>query len=210
MPYHCYGHFYQMQGHNCRSTLEIVQDIPENPNTLLDPDHHRPDVVCVMMNPGTSSPLNANQNPGDLIENPNHIMCNAGNHMVATNPDPTQSPITRMMDDRDLCHVRVLNLFDKREQRSSVFLEEIYNLPPALSIFSPEREAERQARINPTTDIVVVAWGVNTKLRHNARCCVDFIEGLGLHIHGHHNELYYHPSRNPNNWLQYILDSWPN
>lgn len=208
MPYYCYGHFYQMQGHCCRSTLEIVQNVPEDPNTLLDADH-QPDVVCVMMNPGISSPFNTNLDPGCLIENPNHIMCNAGNHMVATRPDPAQSPITRMMDHRGLCHVRILNLFDKREQQSDVFLNEIYDLPPALSIFSPEREVERQARINPTTGIVVVAWGVYTKLQHKARCCVDFVKNLGLRIHGYDNALYYHPSRNTNRWLQYIQDNWP-
>ena len=206
MPHHYYGHFYRMQGHNCRSTLEIIQNASNAPNTLLD---HQPDVVCVMMNPGTSSPHNPNQDPGCLIEDPNHIMCNAGNHMVSTRPDPTQTPITRMMDDRNLCHVRVLNLFDKREQQSSVFLREIGDLPPELSIFSPEREAERQARINPTTGIVVTAWGVDTKLRHNARRCVDFVANRNLHIHGYHNALYYHPIRNRNNWLQYILDNWP-
>lgn len=210
MPYHCYGHFYQMLGRNCRSTLEIVQNAPEHPNTLLDPDHHRPDIVCVMMNPGGSTPSDPAQDPGACINDPNHILDNGNANLVCTVPDDTQNPIMTMMHCRDLCHVRVLNLFDIRNSNSDNFLSSIVNLHNAYSIFSPERENERQARINPTTGVVVAAWGVDQRLQQRALDCVGLLNDH-IHIHGYCNEqgLYYHPKKREGDWLLYILEHWP-
>lgn len=198
MPYHCYGHFYQMEGCNCRSTLEIVQDVPEDPNTLLD---HIPDVVCIMMNPGGSTPHDPDQDPGQIVNESN---------LVCTIPDSTQNPIMAMMHCRDLCHVRILNLFDIRNPNSDDFLTGIANLPPACSIFSPERMNERQARINPEMGIVVAAWGVDGRLQQHASDCVGFLNDH-IHIHGYlkEQELYYHPKKREGDWLLYILEYWP-
>ena len=208
MPYSCYGHFYQMAGHNCRSTLEIVrnEDAPCDPNTLLD-HHHQPEVVCVMMNPGASTPIGQAHYRGNLIDDPRRIMCDGNDSLVATDPDTTQNKITEMMNCRNLCHVRVLNLFDTRNTNSNDVLREIGDLD-AHSIFSHEREAERRARINPETGIVVAAWGVDQKLQEYARRCVDFVNDLGFRIHGYPQHPYYHPSRKAG-WLPYIRDNWP-
>ena len=206
---HYYGHFYQMADRNCRSTLEIVRDAdaPDDPNDLLV---CQPDVVCVMMNPGASTPIDQAHDPGNPIEieDPWHIMCDGNHNLVATNPDNTQRKIVDMMNFSNLSHVRVLSLFDIRQQNSDELLREIGNLPAAYSIFSPDRENERLARINPEMGIVVAAWGVDGKLHKYAKWCAHLVDDLGFHIHGYHKESYYHPIRN-GNWLPYILQNWP-
>lgn len=212
-----YGHFYQMEGRNCRSTLEIVRDAdaPDDPNDLLV---RQPDVVCVMMNPGASTPTDQVHDPGNQIdaEDPQHIMCDGDSHLVVTDPDRTQHKIEDMMNCRNLSHVRVLNLFDIRQTISNEFLREIGNmsgnLRAAYSIFSPDREHECLARINPEMNIVVAAWGVDGRLQEYATRCANLVNSIGLRIHGYRKELYYHPYYHPyrrNDWLPYILQNWP-
>ena len=223
MKIKCYGDFYDLQfGDNiyqCRSTLEIFRWMRNlnNPNRLLD---CTPDIVVIMMNPGSSRPyedITPRQldSAGDIASCP---------HLILTVPDIAQYQIMRIMDEKDLRHVRVLNLSDIR--MSSKFLK---NFPgggcavPGHSIFCPERYAEFQCRLNPRLNIIIAGWGKgwgnSDTTRQHAEHCYNQITDTDMTILGvrdcDHNYLYGYPfpRRDPAesafNWLTHVLTEWP-
>lgn len=92
------GLFYQKDGYNFRKFLNIVRK---------NSSQNTPDLMVVMMNPGSSKPL-------DGIENNN---CES-----EAIPDNTQNQIMRVMNRCNFDYARILNLSDLREPKSSVFL----------------------------------------------------------------------------------------
>ena len=214
-----YGHFYNLEDTErpyCgRSTLEIVRPgvvEDSNVNSLLD---RVPDVLVVMMNPGASEP----RGPGDIhtVETTSSFSQEAP--LVRTIPDSTQCSIIQLMVHKELDHARVLNLSDRRQPDSSAFLKSVSqdnpNIP-AHSIFSEQRIEERDKRLRTDRDLVILAWGQDTRLRFLAQSCVDALpEGfrcIGDRKHERHH-LYAHPwprtALGRADWIHSILDQWP-
>lgn len=144
-------------------------------------DQKLPDLNVVMMNPGSSRPLDGNAGSGVETE---------------TMPDNTQYQIMRVMLNCGLTHARIFNLSDLRESRSSVFYlkaAELESRGVPHSIFMPERRDDFQLLFDREIP-VIFAWGVSEKLKHLAELAIERIgrPGIGVRKHGVPHA-YYHP-----------------
>lgn len=240
-----FGHFYQLAiedddtEYSCRSTLEIVSSrnssrnqalarrTIQNPSILLNAQHP-PDAVVVMLNPGGSRPCDG-QEPSDTI-NPCQIDGHARSNLVLTRPDDTQKAVEKVMTGKQFDHVRVLNLFDIREPDSAQLVRRIrdsLNLRKGqsllrqteirpYSIFSNERRDELINRLNPTSGIVVVAWGVGEVHQFFEHCYQILEENVpNIRIHGWQpaperypieDRRFHHPARKKHEeWSSHIV-----
>lgn len=148
------------------------------------------DLNVIMMNPGSSSPLNR-------LEDENEYL----NKFVEAHPDPTQHQIMQVMENCDLNYARVVNLSDIREPKSSAF----YNLLKSdlqnvtHSIFQVENEDYLKSYFNPKAHFIL-GWGVNTKLKPLAKSAIERLNQIyGNEIkicgwqHPNNSLAYYHP-----------------
>lgn len=137
------GLYYSEQGFKFRKYL----DIKKINSTLVEPD-----LMVVMMNPGSSRPL-------DGIDN--------NNKASEAVPDNTQSQIMKIMLNAGFNYARVLNLSDLREAKSKIFYEKIVELEAkgiSHSIFDVKRIKElNKLWVNDVP--VIYGWGVSTKLK---------------------------------------------
>ncbi|MEE9367404.1 MAG: hypothetical protein V3V05_00925 [Pontiella sp.] len=181
----CYGHFYElvlMNGEqaNCRSVLEIVdQSIPqENPADISEIE---PDIVVIMMNPGSSHPKDIYHMDKE-IEYPT-----SGTSMrkplVLTQPDNTQYQIMRVAVSKGWKHIRVLNLSDLRDPKSGSFLQKANSLAGIMgghvhSMFCHERSAEcTHAMKRKTKTPILLGWGQDLGLLPLVEQCLGRIAG---------------------------------
>lgn len=167
------GLFYKKDGYKFRKFLNIVKN---------NSDKKRPDLMVIMMNPGSSKPLDGNEN--NKIE-------------TEAIPDNTQDQIMRVMEKCKFDFARILNLSDLREAKSSVFYEKIEELEEqriSHSIFDKKRNSDYEALFVKNIP-VIFAWGVNEKLSDLANLTVKRIgetKPVGLMKKGYNNA-YYHP-----------------
>ena len=176
----CYGHFYElglMNGERakCRSVLEIVdgsipQDCPAEISMMS------PDAVVIMMNPGSSHPIDPSHED-NVIEYPQNGPA-FPKELVLTRPDNTQYQVMRVAVHMDWHHVRVLNLSDLRDPKSGSFLQRVEVLRGIIggyvhSIFSAERNEEcRQAVRRHRNTPVLLGWGQDAGLIPLAEQCL--------------------------------------
>ena len=110
--YKCYGHFYDLKFSsknmvNCRSVLEIIDSsIPDN--DIKNLSFRIPDTIFIMMNPGSSYPL---EEPIKDIKEMS-IDFRKKKNLVLTRPDNTQYQLMRIGVEMGWSHLRVLNLSD--------------------------------------------------------------------------------------------------
>lgn len=167
------GLFYESTGYKFRKYLDIKR-VGETLN--------KPDLMVVMMNPGSSYPL-------DGIDN-NSIPSEA-------EPDTTQQQIMKVMDAAAFNYARILNLSDLRTPDSSElyrFLKSEESSAVEHSIFSPNRKPElEQLFVNGTP--VIFGWGVNQALVPLAKQAIEALcisSPLGvLKLNTRYS--YYHP-----------------
>jgi hypothetical protein len=120
-----------------------------------------PELMVVMMNPGSSTPLNGLDNE------------NVETELII---DKTQNQIKAVMEACNFEYARVLNLSDFRDPKSQSF----YNQIPRLnknsnhSIFSPIRQEDFNNLFIPNAP-TILAWGVNTKLKELTSLAFDKI-----------------------------------
>ena len=147
------GLFYKNGGFSFRKYLNIK--LKTSSKTI-------PDLMLVMMNPGSSKPLNEKDN---------------FNKETPTIPDNTQDQIMQVMLQCGFEYARILNLSDKRESKSGEFYKNIDTLDKkgiAHSIFDDRRIDDFEDLF--VKDIpVIFAWGVSSKLRGLARQAVERI-----------------------------------
>ncbi|SFS63067.1 DUF1643 domain-containing protein [Lutibacter maritimus] len=137
------GLYYEELGFKFRKYLDIKK---------INSDICKPDIMVIMMNPGSSRPING-------IDN------NTEESLAI--PDRTQDQIMEVMQNCDFEYARVLNLSDYREANSNEF----YKMIPVLeteqishSIFDESRKEDLQALwVNKVP--VIFSWGVNPKLK---------------------------------------------
>lgn len=184
------GLFYQNNGYNFRKFLNIVrknsgQDIP--------------DLMVIMMNPGSSKPLDGNEN---------------NNCETEAIPDNTQDQIMRVMNRCDFNFARILNLSDLREPKSSIFYKKIDELKKqkiSHSIFDKERNCDYEKLFVKNVP-VIFAWGVNENLFELAKMTIELIgeiTPIGLKKNGY-EYAYYHPLPQNNTkqkeWVEKITE----
>ncbi|MBF0401397.1 MAG: hypothetical protein HQL90_11580 [Magnetococcales bacterium] len=211
-----YGDFYQVvwggQNHGCRSVLELIAHArtPSEPNDI---SALQPDLLVVMMNPGSSKPLAAGFVPR-LVGSEG-----VGAHpvRVITRPDNTQYQIMRVMAAQGWQHARVFNLSDLREPKSKQLMQTLAKLASvpggeSHSLFCPARREERERLMGPRAATpVLIGWGRDLQLRALAIQCLQVLQGwpiIGLAT-DEEGIFYAHPSpmmqRHKDQWLTAIL-----
>ena len=165
------GCFYENGNFKFRKYLNIIK---KKTNALT------PDLMVIMMNPGSSSPIG-----------------NYNNIETETIPDPTQEQIMRIMEKCDFNFARVLNLSDLIESKSKNLYSKIDGLRReniSHSIFEINRESEFKMLFVKGIP-VIYAWGVSKKLKKLAEKAMRQINEpnpIGLQKEGF-EYAYYHP-----------------
>ena len=187
--FHITGFYYNIDELRFRKYLNI-----KHKKTKLD----NPDLMVVMMNPGSSKPLEQE---------------NCYNKEVIAKPDNTQAQIMKLMCSLNFEYARILNLSDLREPKSQLFYNQIdlmNKLKIPHSIFQEERKSDFEKFFirNRTT---ILGWGVNNKLRFLANDALDSIGNEKIYglLKPNTKNKYYHPlppnARKQEKWLQDIL-----
>jgi len=141
------GGFYELKGYPMRRVLDVKANGCQAT---------RPQLMVVMMNPGSSRPSYSNYYFDGMCE---------------AIPDKTQEQIINVCEQCNVDYFRVLNLSDLREPNSAIFLSKpsdpkFQNLPH--SIFHPQRKAELEANWEKGVP-AVFGWGVDSKLEPLAK-----------------------------------------
>ena len=161
-----YGHFYDLKISDsvfkCRSLLEIKRK-GENGKSRI------PDIVVIMMNPGSSKPLDKNYIPLTISERSYGDL--KTKEMVPTRPDNAQYQIMRLMVFNDWNYVKVLNLSDLR---NGVDFRTDFINAMKLDGSSPhcithgKRRKELLDLLRSKTNKVIAAWGSIDLLKESA------------------------------------------
>jgi len=102
------GLFYEIQGYKFRKYLDIQK---------INSSRKTPDVIAILMNSGSSKPINGIDNASEATE---------------AIPDRTQSQIMQVMLNCGYEYCRVLNLSDLREPKSNEFYKKMAELESKL------------------------------------------------------------------------------
>lgn len=183
------GLFYESKGFKLRKYLNI-----KRANITLD----EPDLMVVMMNPGSSYPLNG-------IDN-NSLPSEA-------QPDNTQKQIMRVMDALGFNYARILNLSDLRTPDSGELYRFLKSDECCLvehSIFSPNRHSELEQLY--VADVpVIFGWGVNQALVPLAKLAIEALSisnPLGI-LKPNTRYSYFHPLpkiyAKQLEWVQHVI-----
>lgn len=196
-----FGHFYSIdlksgERIDCRSVLEIVTKRSKSSETsrLLE---QIPDAIFIMMNPGSSKPLEAVNN---II--PEGRISQLETSLVPTKPDTTQYQVMRVMQYFGWEHVRVLNISDMRDPKSGKFVErysEIENRTGFTehSLFADKRTDEMARKLTKRSETpIICAWGVSPDLAPLIHRCLGKVSGMssltGL-LKPNTEDKYFHP-----------------
>ncbi len=164
------GYYYRRNALLCRKYLDIKQK---------DTKISKPDMMVVMMNPGSSKPLDGDDD---------------GQILTKAKPDNTQYQIIKISQLCGYSFARVLNLSDIREPKSQIFFDLIQTADSSHSIFDDSR-ADDFTELFVRDVPVIFAWGVDKKLQLLADMAIDKIQAtkpIGILKDGTHSA-YYHP-----------------
>jgi hypothetical protein len=120
------------------------------------------DLMVVMMNPGSSEPINEKYN----------------GIMTLAKPDDTQFQIMKVMCACDLKYARIVNLSNLIESKSSCFYKWINNNEEKYSIFDEDSDLYRPEFHKELVKGVpyILAWGVNYSLRFLAKSALTMLK----------------------------------
>ena len=210
--FRCYGHFYRlhMEGTDslfCRSVLEITSLPREAVGAATDPDdlfnapdtkQNLPDAVVIMMNPGSSRPIEEGDTDS-LLSMP--LPDDFNKPLALTQPDNTQYQIMRIMSFQGWQHARVLNISDIRDPKSPSFIARTKALNKmngggVHSLFSNARKTEREQMLKRKPGApFILGWGQDAGLIPLATQCLDCINGKVITVPaGNDPVLTAHPS----------------
>lgn len=195
--FRCYGHFYRLNIEGlepllCRSVLEITSLPREAVGAGTDPDdlfaapgaaRSLPDAVVIMMNPGSSRPIEEGDTDS-LLTMP--LPAGFKKPLVLTQPDNTQYQIMRIAVSKGWKHVRILNISDIRDPKSPSFIARTKGLDAmegggAHSLFSKVRKNERKQMLRRKPGApFILGWGQDAGLIPLAEQCLHCIEGEPL------------------------------
>ncbi|WP_445749374.1 DUF1643 domain-containing protein [Polaribacter sp.] len=173
------GFFYQEGENNFRKFL----DIKKKSSTRKSPD-----LMVIMMNPGSSHPVAVKKNE----KIPIHLL----DKLVPTYPDNTQDQIMKVMIKCNFEYARILNLSDLCDSKSSSFYKKMNELNTDQinhSIFQAEREYDFKDLFESNAKLIV-AWGVHKALKDLA---ISALSKIGENKIGLRKEnidwAFYHP-----------------
>jgi len=212
-----YGHYYdyRLDGdiYPCRSMLDLVaHDIaPLNPSDLISMDV---DAYCTMMNPGSSKASQSGYKPVCVD---NVIEIATRRELVPAIPDNTQYQVLKVAIAMGWQHVRILNLSDLRDARSTQFMTKAKALRGTPNgdfhlLWSQSRKTDRATLLCPDKKPMLVGWGRNPELLPMIEMCYPLIEDWNpMGIQPDNNQLLFaHPSpmmqAKKDEWLVSILD----
>lgn len=188
------GLFYEASGYKCRKYLNIKR---------VGNTQDKPDIMVVMMNPGSSYPL-------DGVDN-NSIPSEAY-------PDTTQQQVMKVMDAALFNYARILNLSDLRTPDSSElykFLKSKESNDVEHSIFSANRKADLKQFFIKNIP-VIFGWGVNSNLVPLAKQAIESLcinNPLGM-LKSNTKYSYYHPLpriyKRQLEWVQHVTNQVKN
>lgn len=193
-----FGHFSSIidddgEPHVVRSVLEIMTE-----QTPLD---SHPEAICVMMNPGACE----TNTTSEVTAFPPSCNCVA-------HPDRTQSRIMELMEHLNWGHVRILNLSDLRNARSSEFYKLLLRFKdPVHSVFHSSRTDElKEYMISKKDAPILKAWGVHKNLISLSKLALKGVPSTALGLRHPKNEVgYYHPlpqtQRQQKQWMHDML-----
>ncbi|MBI9070814.1 MAG: hypothetical protein JEY94_04410 [Melioribacteraceae bacterium] len=199
----------------CRNILEIYNREYFESNTDTKILYKSiPDLIVIMMNPGSSAPLDKNYIPKKYKVSELSSLSN--NKLIPAKPDITQYQIMRLMLEKKWKHVRILNLSDIREPKSTLFIKTVEDCENKFgafhSIFSGERKAEFKLAFKNFNEnnLIIAGWGCDKSLEFLAVRVLGKIRGrkiVGLNCSDNEN-LYMHPSptlqKHKEKWLNEI------
>ncbi|MEG3640947.1 hypothetical protein [Magnetococcus sp. PR-3] len=207
-----YGHFYRTllagQEHACRSVLTLIAH-DHTPSTLQDLEQKEPDLLVVMMNPGSSRPLDKTYEI-PFVEDPTTGL--EQRNWVATQPDNTQYQIMRVMAAMSYQHARVMNISDLRETKSPRLIALVKDLAEQPgggmhALFAPGRSKECQGLMGTDRSTpVLVGWGRHKGLLPLVQQAMQTLQGrpmVGVPVEGQ-PMLFAHPSP----MLQKMKEAW--
>jgi len=202
--FRCYGHFYRLHVAGadpllCRSMLEITSLPREAVGAGTDPDDlfssayndnhtfegviNLPDAVVIMMNPGSSRPIEEGDTDS-LLTMP--LPDDFKKPLVLTQPDNTQYQLMRIMVSKGWKQLRILNISDIRDPKSPSFIARTKALDNiegggAHSLFSKVRKNEREQVLKRKPGApFILGWGQDAGLIPLATQCLDCINGEKL------------------------------
>ncbi|WP_407311934.1 hypothetical protein [Desulfosporosinus sp. SB140] len=209
----------------CRNGLEIFT-INQTTHLL---ESALPDALFVMMNPGSSKPIEPDV---DLSTYDLSTISKLTINMVETRPDPTQYQLMRLMMLLRWKYIRVINLSDIVETSSSSFLKELTRLrkldktaqKPGLdrnihSVFSNARARELRRHLRGKESApVILGWGSDNRLKTLATNAIKRLKEyrcntIGMSKNSNDNSLLYRHPNMPNSppknadWLNFIIAS---
>lgn len=172
------GHYYDLdiggEMFPCRSVADILSvDTPD------EQVKEAADAVVIMMNPGSSRPLDESY----LCQSYTVIHLLAGRRKkryTQVRPDNTQYQIMRLMVLKGWHHVRILNLSDLRDGNSGSFAKayvraaEVDSSVPH-SLLHPKRHKELIKACNGAS-VVIAAWGSNAVQQAEAEACIQMFK----------------------------------
>lgn len=167
------GLFYEEGSYKCRKYLDIKR---------VGSLKSEPELMVVMMNPGSSYPL-------DGIDN--------NSRPTEAEPDNTQQQIMKVMNFSDVEFARILNLSDIRTSDSNSLYKILRSKDAKAinhSIFNPARKAELDLLFIKNVP-VIFGWGVNPALVPLAKQAIESLgidAPLGL-LKANSMYSYYHP-----------------
>lgn len=177
--YQVFGHFYDLTicdtTLNCRNILEIRR------NKTLE---EIPDIIVIMMNPGSSKPLDEKH----IVKNYTFegYLKEKNFTLIPTKPDSAQYQIMRLMELNNWNLVRILNLSDLRNGNSSNFKKEFkkaldVDTSSPHCITHPKRKKELKNALISKTNKIIAAWGEVKELENSAKEILSLkIEAIGI------------------------------
>ncbi len=209
-----YGHFYTNDmgndgRHDCRSVLEIVSK--NNSISKEDILNALPDAVVIMMNPGSSVPLEVK--PCEVYSAA--TIKNLTPDYVDTKPDTTQYQIMRLMLLKEWKHVRVINLSDLRTPKSSELFKTLKKMKSLQhSIFSKKRKSELASRLARKKKApVICAWGLDNSLLGLIDMAKQALNGIAVIGYADNESTFQFRHASPQKksekleWLEYMLSA---
>lgn len=171
-----------------------------------------PDALCIMMNPGTSTPLKSFYK--ERIHEVESFKINHQNKpLVLTIPDDTQFRIMAIMKAKGWKHVRVINLTDIRQHESEKLKLEINSFNqvypiPIHSLFSKKRKKELFEILSSVkSKPIIMAWGTQKCLKEFANICFQMTNNFSCYgVTSKQDELFLqHPLTSNCSWVDEIL-----
>lgn len=196
--FNVWGSFYKTDKGSFRNSLDIACKLIQKEDLLTS----KVDAVVIMLNPGSSEPINQNK-----VQSTRNIS------FTETKPDPAQYQIMSLMKHHNWKHVRILNLSDLRDPSSSSFLNSIKDIGSDVhSIFSDSRVEEFNKLYNiKDHGWTVLAWTFNSEISDLADKALNkkLINSVGIQ-HPTLKNLFRYPSP-PNfnkkvEWLEQITE----